>query len=150
MGIAKDEVTKLLKLDLTGIPEEDKERAKRDVADFVLEQILADLGQATSPVTGDAFKPLSKSYKTYKETQSSAPIANMELTGAMLDALTTKVRDDDAIEVGWWDSDQAEKAFNHTTGDTVPKRPLMPGPRQEFRPEIMDEIESILKDYRAS
>ncbi len=149
MGIAKDEVTKLLELDLTDIPEEDQDRAKRDVLDYIKEQILADLSAAKSPVTGKAFVPLSKEYKKFKETQSSSPTANMELTGAMLDALTGVAYDDNTIEVGWFDPDQAAKAYNHTVGDTVPQRELIPGPSDDFRASTMREIASILDNYRA-
>lgn len=150
MPINKSEVYKILELDMDGIPAADRERAKQDVADFVKEQMLADLGRGKSPVTGDAFKPLSEAYKQVKKEFSSQLIPNMELHGDLLDALTAETRTGSSIEIGWFDKDQAVKAFNHTTGDTVPKRPLIPGPREDFRPEIMDGISSILEGYRAS
>jgi hypothetical protein len=147
--INKSQVTKIISLDLSGIPEDQVDDAKQEVLNFIKEQMLSDFAKATSPVTGDDFVPLSKKYEKYKETKSSAPIANMELTGAMLDALDAIDKGGNKIEIGWFDSDQAVKAFNHTTGDTVPKRPLIPGKGEDFRGGIMDEIQSILDGYRS-
>ncbi len=148
MPINKGQVTKILQLDLTGIPLDEREDAKQAVLDYIKEQMLSDLGQAVSPVTGDSFTPLSKEYAKYKETKSSNVIPNMELTGALLDSLTGIDKGGTKIEIGWFEDDQAVKAFNHTTGDTVPKRPLIPKPDEDFRSGIMDEIESILDEFR--
>jgi hypothetical protein len=148
MPIYKNRVTKILSLDLSDIPADQQEDAKAEVMDFLKEQMLSDIGEAKSPVTGRAFRKLSKDYAEYKEGESSSVIPNMELTGEMLDALEVEDRGGSKIEIGWFEEDQAAKAFNHTTGDTVPKRPLIPTPSQEFRPGILEEIENILGEYR--
>ena len=148
MPINKSKVTKILDLDLDGIPASLREDAKAEVMDFLKEQMLADLGEAVSPVTGRAFRKLSKDYAEYKAGESSSVIPNMELTGAMLDALEVVDKGGSKIEVGWFEEDEAVKAFNHTTGDTVPKRPLIPAPDDNFRGGIMKEIGAILDGYR--
>jgi len=148
MPINKTKVTKILSLDLEGIPQDMREDAKAEVMDFVREQMLADLGEATSPVTGRAFKQLSKAYKEFKAGESSSVIANMELSGDMLDALEVEDKGGSKIEIGSFDEDQAVKAYNHTTGDTLPKRPLIPAPADNFRGGIMKEISAILDGYR--
>ena len=148
MPINKSKVTKILELDLEGIPQDMREDAKAEVMDFLREQMLADLGEATSPVTGRAFRKLSKDYAEYKAGESSSVIPNMELTGSMLDALGVLDKGGSKIEIGWFDPDEAVKAFNHTVGDTVPKRPLIPAPDDDFRPGIMKEIQAILDGYR--
>ncbi len=150
MPISKSAVYKILDLDLAGIPEGDWSNAKEEVLDYVKEQILVDLSRAQSPVTGEAFVALSPEYAKRKAEVSSAVIPNMELTGDLLDALVSRDARGSKIEVGWFDPDQAIKAFNHTTGDTVPKRPLIPDPKEDFRPEIMEGIKAILDGYRAS
>lgn len=150
MPIEKSEVTKVLELDMAGIPDEDQADALQDVADYVKEQVLADLGRAKSPVTGDAFTPLSEKYKAYKKQFSNQLIPNMELHGDLLDALTSEPTDSDQVKVGWLDPDQAIKAFAHTTGDGVPKRPLIPGEKEDFRGDIMEGIAAILDGYRAN
>jgi len=150
MPINKSKVTKILDLDLDGIPRDLREEAKAEVMDFIKEQMLADFGEATSPVTGRAFKKLSKAYAEYKAGESSSVTPNMELTGEMLDALEVVDKGGSKLEVGWWDEEQAVKAFNHTTGDTLPKRPLIPTPDEDFRGGIMREIDAILEGYRGA
>lgn len=148
MAIEKEEVSKIIELDMTGIPEADQGDATQEVADYIKEQVLADLGRGLSPVTGHAFKKLSKSYEVLKEKESANPIANMELTGAMLDALVSEPQGDGTVWIGWDDPDQAIKSFAHNTGDGVPQRKSIPAPRENFRPEIRDGIDSILAGYR--
>ena len=148
MAISKSKVTKIINLDLSGIPEEDRDDAKQEVIDFLKEQLLVDYSNRLSPVDGKTWKGLSPDYKEFKATISSDVSANMELNGDMLDSLEVRDRDGNSIEAGFFDSKQAIKAFNHTTGDTVPKRPLIPRPKEEFRPGIMDEINSILEEFR--
>lgn len=148
MPINKSKVTKILDLDLDGIPKDMREDAKAEVMDFLKEQMLADLGEATSPVTGRAFKKLSKAYAEYKAGESSSVIPNMELTGEMLDALEIVDKGGSKVEIGWFEDDQAVKAYNHTVGDTLPKRPLIPAPNEDFRSGIMKEIGAILEGYR--
>lgn len=150
MPLNRSQATKILSLDLTGIPLKARADAKAEVLQYLEEQMLADFAKAKSPVTGQKFVPLSAAYKDVKKGQSSSVIANMELTGALLDSLKGIDKPGNKIEIGWFDSDQAVKAFNHTTGDTVPERPLIPAPREDFRSGIMSEIEKILDEYRAS
>lgn len=148
MPITQSKVTKILDLDLDGIPRDKREAAKAEVMDYIKEQVIADIGEATSPVTGAKFKKLSKEYAEEKSEVSSNVIPNMELTGAMMDALDVVDKGGSKIEIGWFDEEQAVKAFNHTTGDTVAKRPLLPSPKDDFRGGIMSEIASILDGYR--
>lgn len=148
MPIYQNRVTKILSLDLDGIPKDEREAAKAEVMDFLKEQMLLDIGEAKSPVTGRAFKKLSKDYAEYKEGESSSPIANMELTGDMLDALLVVDKGGSKIEVGWFDGIETAKAYNHTVGDTLPMRPLIPQPSENFHSGIMSEIENILEGYR--
>ena len=81
-----------------------------------------------------------------KREVTSSAVANMELTGDMLDALVA-VDHSRGIEVGFFDSDQAIKAFNHNTGDTVPTRKSIPSPKENFRPAIRDEIREIISEH---
>jgi hypothetical protein len=132
-----------------GIPRSDRATAVKDVADFVKESMLDYYGDGVSPVTGDKFKRLSKDYAKFKRGQSSSAYANMELTGEMLDALEYKIKGS-KIEIGWFGGVDAKKAFNHTTGDTLPKRPLVPTARQKFDDPIEEGITEILDAYRAA
>ena len=152
MPINKSKVTKILDLDLDGIPASLREDAKAEVMDFLKEQMLADLGEAVSPVTGRAFRKLSKDYAEYKAGESSSVMPNMELTGAMLDALEVVDKGGSKIEVGWFEEEQAAKAHGHNTGHDgqkgYPVRKLIPEPKEDFRGGILKEINSILNGYR--
>jgi hypothetical protein len=149
VALTQDEMLKHLTLDLDGIPKAKWDEVKDEVASYIKEQMLVDFSDAISPVTGRKFKALSKDYKEYKSTQSSSVIPNMELGGDMLDALDAVSGKGSRVTVGWTDPVESAKAFNHTTGDTLPKRPLLPGPKENFRSEIMDGIAAILDEYRA-
>ena len=148
MPITKSKVSKILSLNLNEIPEEDRDDAKQEVIDFLKEQLLVDYSNRLSPVTGKTWKGLSADYKEFKSTISSDVTANMELNGDMLDSLEVRDRSGNEIEAGFFESSEAIKAFNHTTGDTVPKRPLIPRPKESFRKGIMSEIDSILEEFR--
>ena len=151
MPVNQSQVTKILDLmplGLDKVPQSRREEAQREVIDFLLDAILEDTSNQVSAVSGRRWKGLSQNYKAYKASVSSSNVANLELTGAMLDALEGVIKGSGKIEVGIFDSNQAPKAFNHNTGDTMPvKRQFIPGPRQAFRPGIMEEIEDILYEY---
>lgn len=148
MAVNLSEVVWNYRLDLGGIPSEDREAAKAEVLDYLKDKVLDYLAQGKSPVTGGKFKPLSKEYKDEKSKISGSTLPNMELNGNLLAALETWDKGGDRIAIGWTDEDEVPKAFNHTTGDTLPERPLIPRPGDEFASEIMRGIEGILDEHR--
>jgi len=148
MPVNKSVVTKVTRLNLTGISLADRADAKQEVLDFLVEQSLVDFSKAKSPVTGRGFKPLSKEYLAVKAEFTSSRKANMEQRGDMLDAFEGKLRAGNQIEVGFFESSQAIKAFNHNRGDTLPKRQLVPEAKQRYRAGIRAEVEGILEGFR--
>lgn len=132
----------------------DQNKFKKAVGDYIVEQILEDVSQSKSPVTGRQFVKLSKEYKQYKKKISSSPVANMELFGDMLDSLKFKSTASE-IEIGIFDKKQALKADNHNKFSTeslttaVPRRPFIPNSDngEQFRPAIRKEIDNIAKDF---
>ena len=61
------------------------------VGEFLVEKILENVSQQKSPISGQGkFKGLSKEYKKIKLADGRGSEANLELTGAMLDALEYK------------------------------------------------------------
>lgn len=129
-----------------------KRAAREEIARAVHDYILDYVGQGKSPVSGESWKKsISKEYKEKKSEESSVSYANMELTGAMLDALEVVVLGD-SIEVRI-EGDQAPKADGHNnfSGDSkLPQRRFIPNPKegQTFKKEIVKEIASIIKDYK--
>jgi hypothetical protein len=63
----------------------------------------------------------------------------------MLDSLTFEVTGTKVI-IGIFDSDQAPKAYNHNTGDTLPMRQFIPTEDQTFKRDIMRGIDEIIAD----
>ena len=126
---------------------DNKTEAKEEIAEFVIDSILDSVGEGKSPVKGGRWKKsLSSEYLKVKKGFSSSGIANMELTGDMLDSLISKSKAN-SIEVGIFSKKEAPKAFNHNTGDTLPKRQFIPTERQKFDKDIEDGIKDILKDH---
>jgi hypothetical protein len=125
---------------------------KNEIGQYLVEQILSDVSSGKSPVKGEGWKSkLSPKYKKYKSTKSSSSVANMELTGDMLDALKFKVSGD-TVEVGIFNYTQAQKADNHNKFSSasqktnVPKRRFIPDEGQTFRRDIISEVERILEE----
>lgn len=95
--------------------------------------------------------PYSKTYAKsleFKAAGKSKNNVNMTLSGQMLSTLDVKKIDGNKITIGWEDAEENAKAFNHVTGDTVPKRPFFGVSNKELREikkEFMPEIEEALK-----
>lgn len=140
------EITKKITLDLKGI--QNKAQAKKDVGEFVVNEILRNLSEGKSPVSGERFKKLSKEYADQFKGGDRKP--NLELEGDMLDALTFKNRAD-GIEVGVFKKKELGKADGHNnfSGDSkLPKRRFIPDEGQDFKANINKGIKQILAEYR--
>lgn len=123
-----------------------KEKAKKQVGDFVKESILENVGEGRSPVAnGQWKKSLSPAYKKIKSKTSSVSYSNMELTGGMLDSLKY-LPTSAGIEIGVYDKDEVPKAFRHNTGDDAPTRRFIPLDGEKFRLDINREVKQIVKD----
>lgn len=145
-----DKLTYSLKLDLADIPGGSRDAAKREVADYLREAILQDVSRGISSVDGRAWKGLSKAYAEKKKKEVGNTKPNLELDGDMLDALDG-VTNRSGVEVGIFDSEQAEKAdghCNHSGNSNLPLRRFIPDDDEKFRAGIMQEVESILDGYR--
>ena len=92
--------------------------------------------------------PYSKSYADsleFKAAGKSKNKVNMSLTGDMLGLIDiTKIKGN-TIEIGWEDADENKKAFNHSVGDTVPRRPFFGVNKKELN-DIKSEFKSDIKE----
>lgn len=146
-----DKITFVMKFpELDSLPSSDRAEALREIGNYGLEAILADVGETRSPVTGHMFKKLSAAYAKKKAEDSSSPVPNLELSGEMLDALAFRISGNQ-VEWGIW-GDQAPKADGHNnfSGDSsLPRRSFIPDAKrgEKFRPEIRDEISAIIDEY---
>lgn len=96
---------------------------KQQVGQAIIDKIL-ERTEKGRQVVGTKFKGYSTSYINSPEFElrgKSASNVNLELFGDMLDSID--IQDvDGSIEIGFSDQLQSNKAYNHDTGDTLPKR----------------------------
>lgn len=81
----------------------------------------------------------SVEFKAYGKKKGDKP--NMKLTGDMLGLMDIIDEKKNKIVIGWNDDSDAAKAYNHVTGDTVPKRNFFGLPKSDI-----DEIVKQFKD----
>ncbi len=96
-------------------------------------------------------KPYSKAYQAsddYTAAGKSKNKVNMKLTGDMLGLIDIKRINGNSLTIGWNDSDENPKAYNHMKGDTVPKRPFFGVSNKELKDikkEFQDDINRAIK-----
>lgn len=132
-----------------------KREAKAAIKDFIREKALSYIGKGQSPVEGGAWKrALTNEYSKKKKGRSSANYANLELRGAMLNALDVVSTGPDTMSYQVAGS-QAGKADGNNRGtyghsdrtNRSKAREFIPRGRQTFRSEIWDGVERIVKEF---
>lgn len=143
-----DEVSKEIKLNLSGIPDDQHDDLKEEIGQFVVNEILRNVAQGKSPVKGESFKKLSLKYAQEQKQGRRTP--NLNLEGDMLAALKFDPTPA-GIKVGIF-GDEADKADGHNkhhgNNKSLPRRRFIPKGYQNFKPEITNEIKSILKEAK--
>jgi len=133
---------------------EDRQAALEEVAEFVKEQVLMHVGDGTSPVEGGAWKrSLHPEYRKRKATESSADFANLELTGAMLDALDVLIIGDKlSLQI---EGDEAGKADGNNRGtygkgrrNRSKAREFIPQKGQTLNSEIIAGIKEVFERHQ--
>ena len=151
-----DKVTYTLDLSdkLKDLRPREKKTALNEVGQYLVEQILENCGRGQTSVANGSWKrSLSPKYREVKGDQSSSTFANMELTGAMLDALEYRVNGS-KVEVGIFDYDEAQKADNHnkfsssSQATPVPQRQFIPRPKETFKRDIITEVLNIIEEFK--
>ena len=117
----KKEISQTINLkELLGRSPTPQERVSigQDLIDRILERT-----ESGKSLSGHKFKAYSKEYKDSLDFQAFGKTnrVNMTLTGDMLASIDILKETKDTITIGIA-GDEAPKAFNHQTGDTVPKR----------------------------
>lgn len=134
------------------MPENQHKKVKKEVGDFVKEEILRSLSEGQSPVAGESFKKLNAEYAKAEKGGDRTP--NLELDGDLLDALVYK---DVAggIEIGVFKASEIGKADGHNkwnlaNNNKIPKRRFIPKGNQNFDQEIMSGISSIVNEFKVT
>ena len=112
-----------------------------------MEQILLQVAKERSPITGEAFEPLSPKYKKEKVADGERGVPDLQRSGDMLDSLDYRLTSD-GIEIGVY-GDAAARADGHNNlsgGSLLPLRQFLPNVGDSFMPSIEKEIEKIVAD----
>ncbi len=131
------------------MPEQERNRVKKEVGDFLVNEILLHVGGGESPVRGEgAFKTLDGDYAKAEKGGNTTP--NLDLEGDMLDALGYKVTGE-GLEIGILDENQWGKADGHNkfgrkNNNKIPKRRFIPTKSGNFTKEIMSGVRQIIKE----
>jgi hypothetical protein len=146
--IAKDETSFIFEIpNIDQVSDNLRSDLVNEVGDYLIQSILDYVGEAKSPVAGGKYKAtLSESYA--KSQKMGDTMANLDLNGDMLNALTFKTNaDNGTVTVGIFEESQAVKSYNHNVGDTLPQRQFIPGEDQLLKAEIIRGVRRILKGY---
>ena len=151
MAISKTEVWKEIRPKLPSYLDEDERlELNEEIGDYVVTAMLDLLGDGKSPVTGEDFKKLSDKYAGIKGTD----LPNMELEGDLLSSLTYEP-DAYSVKIGFWDEEQAIKAYGHNTGmkghpwldGKAPVRKIIPTAKEKFESSIQEGIDQIIQEF---
>ena len=140
MGISNQDepITKKVKLNLKGLTREQKTQAKNEAGRLIVEGINDYLDKSKSPVSGGKFK--------VKKKDGERSILFEE--GDLRDAIVSKNRKGDVIEVGVFKSSERAKSYNHNIGDTVPTRRFIPGEGEKFKKTIMSRVNKRINEIK--
>jgi len=120
-----------------------KEAFLQDAIDMIIERT-----KNNRSLSGSKFKsPYSDSYANsndFKAHGKSKNNVNMTLTGDMLDSLDIISISGNNAVIGWEDDTENKKAYNHNTGDTVPKRTFL-GLQAKEVSELKDKYKERVK-----
>lgn len=141
---------------LAEVPVENRAAVKREVADYLVNEVLRKLDAGTSPVKGEGrFRILDPKYA--KKEKGGVRTANLELEGDLKDSLKAIPAEGSFIKYGH-EGSQVPKADGHNQLSSkaqtwaaksgLSKRRYIPSDSQKFIPEITEEIEKIINEFK--
>jgi hypothetical protein len=128
------------------LSEASKQKVSREVGSYLANEIDNALSAQGSTVSGENFSSLSKEYASIKRSLGLRAVPNLELTGALRDALSSR-ETSEGVDVGFFNSREAQKADGHNNFSglsRLPKRRFLPYTDQSFKRNISQNIEQIL------
>lgn len=112
---------------------------------------MVDRTKSGVDINGKPFRKYSKKYiesPKFKAFGKSPSKVNLTLTNAMLGTLDVFSTGANEITLGWEDSVENEKAYNHNAGDTVPQRQffgLTNNEVKQIKNEFKDDVKKALE-----
>ena len=118
------------------------------MGEYLKEQVLTYVAAQSTPISGAGYKSsLSSKYAKVKQAEVGNQLANLELTGGMLDQFDYRVTSS-GVEIGVYGS-AALRADGHNnfSGDSdLPERRFLPKEGESFKSQITREVKRIIED----
>lgn len=122
---------------------------KQEIGQAIIDKIIERTENGKAIGGKKDLKSYSKEYvesDEFKDFGKSKSEINMTLTGRMLDDIDIISESRNTIKVGFEERKEILKAFNHNTGDTVPKRKffgITKGELDDIKKEFKDDLKAI-------
>ena len=137
-------------LDKRNVKPHKRKEATRTAGEEALKNILQYTESQRSSVTGDKWQGLtSKKYKDLKKEMGKGSKANLRLNEDMLPSLGVE-SNRKSFTIKITDPVEKKKAYNHNTGDTLPKRQFLPDDdkKERFHEKIEKRYKKQLDKYK--
>jgi len=138
----KTDVSQIINLeDIFGVSFAGEKSLRLAIAQKVIDHIVKRTESGESAF-GGSFKPYSQDYKNTADFKllKSGDNVDMKLTGAMLNDINLLSDSANTIRIGFEDELEKLKAFNHNTGDTVPRRQFFGISEREVKEVVMEDF----------
>lgn len=119
------------------------------IIDYMEERVDDGLGYGRTKLKS----PYSDAYANslnFKAAGKSKTDVNMKLSGDMMASIDIIEVNGSKVTIGIDDPDQVPKAFNHQTGDTVPRRPFFGVTNEELKQYVLSEFKDEIKAKRTT
>lgn len=118
----------------------------QEVIDYTKSRVSDGLGYGEKPLR----PKYSKAYTNSDDfiAAGKTGVVNMTLSGDMIGALDILDESGSKFTYGLADDDEIPKAYNHQTGDTLPKRKWFGLTRDEFRENILPKFKKDISDIK--
>jgi phage gpG-like protein len=147
--------------DLFGIDFSDMPELKQAFGQAVIDKILTrtekgDWRANSSPSKkADSYSKAYENSLAFKAAGKTKGKVNMKLFGDMLGTMDIIEDTPNTITVGWNDELQSAKAYNHNTGDTLPRRPFFglsasetTKLKNDLKDQVLEAVQSLKEDGR--
>jgi hypothetical protein len=157
MARNKSKVSYKLKLDLSDVNVDDREKVKKKVGKLLLDKTKQYLKDGKTPISNGTYrKTLTKSHRNAKLSKGQPGYSDMKFTDEMLRDLKVKTKPNSKIiEIGI-EGEEAAKTFAHHTSyrghPTIKnrskyKREFIPNKGQKYKRNILSEVNRIIDEH---